>query len=248
MEDKIENIENPDEMSLAGSVGGTIAKPIVSFMLPKGWNWLMNKIYGKKVLIVGPGRTGKTSFRNFLLNGVLLNEGQTPKTSNHSSKNGKILKSKNGSFEISLKTLTDSPGQIGPIIHARSISDFKPHFLFVFLSCDRMDECAIWFEDFCENLYPVFRDDPYLAKNINSIFIILNKVDKVKGKTKAEIKKNLRTFMDKIKDIAIKELNHVYYKIGDQVKLPVVLPAMCVKNNEANGHLEEIINTMANNI
>lgn len=233
-------------MSISSSVGSSALKPIVSFILPKGLNWIINKIYGKKVLIVGPGRTGKTSFRNFLINGILLNVGSTSKTGEYFTKNGKIIKSQTGSFEINIKSLTDSPGQIGPLIHARSILDYRPHFLFVMLSLDKTDECKTWFEDFCECLYPIFRDDPFIAKKLNSIFILINKYDLVLENNQEQNIENYIIFKDQIINIANSNLNQVYYKIGNETKIPIVLPAICIKHQSSSPCLEEIINNLAN--
>ena len=239
------NIEN---MTPIDGAGGAAAGKLVSFLLPKGWNWLMNEIYGKKILIVGPGRSGKTSFKNYLSKGILLNETETSKTQLHAKTKGSIISVNKGMVEIKIKLLTDSPGQIGPLIHADSVLNFKPHYLFVFLNCEEKTESIKWFQDFAECLYAKFRDYPDLADRLKSIFIILNKKDKLEGANKQEIDNAYNAFHDEIKSIALNEWKHGYYKAGDGNKVPTLLPAICVRNNDALGLLEEIINTMASKI
>jgi GTPase SAR1 family protein len=239
----MEQIE--DDMS---TVAGTIAKPVVTFFLPKGWDWLMNKIFGKKLLIVGPGRTGKTSFKNYLIKGILLKENDTPKTGLHSSSKGRVVSINNGSTELSIKSLTDSPGQIGSIVQAQSVIDYKPHFLFIFLNCEEIEQSLSWFEDFCECLLPKFRDDPSLSEQVNAIIIVMNKYDKIAGESIKDKKDILDSFKIKIKKIAMEELKQVYFRAGEEAKTPIILPAICVKNNGASDLLEDIINTMASKI
>ena len=133
----MDNQNEIENMAPMEAVSGSILKTSVSFFLPKGWKWLMNKIYGKKLLVVGLGRSGKTSFKNYLLKGLLLNENDTPKTSDHVVSEGSIININNGSFEVQLKSLIDSPGQMGPLVQAEAVSTFNPHFLFVFLNCEK---------------------------------------------------------------------------------------------------------------
>ena len=230
------------------SIEGAVGKTVVSFLLPKGWNWLVNQLTGKKVLIVGPGRSGKTSFKNYLLKGILLNQGDTPKTALHNKVNGSILSINDGAFEIKIKSLTDSPGQIGPLIHADSVQNFRPHFLFVFLNCGEIQESLKWFQDFSECLYTKFRDFPNISLHIKSIIIVLNKYDQINGENEKEKSKNFKRFKSEIKKIALDELNDIYYKAGVERKTPSILPAISVRNSNSKLLLEEIINTMASKV
>ena len=245
--ENINELSNKNMTPIDGAGGAALGKA-VSFLLPKGWDWLMNQLYGKKILIVGPGRSGKTSFKNYLSKGILLNETATSKTKLHSKFKGSIIKVNSGTFEIKLKSLTDSPGQIGPLIHAESVQEYRPHFLFVFLNCEETDESIKWFQDFAESLYSIFRDYPDLVNRIKSIFIVLNKKDKLTGRDEKEINLKYKTFHDKIKSIALDEWKFVYYKASGSIKVPNILPAICVRNTNASKLLEEIINTMASKI
>jgi hypothetical protein len=78
---------------------------------------------GNEVLVVGPARTGKTSFVDYLRYGVLEPERETEKTiGTQKSASFRMKIGRDSSLELKVKRAVDVAGQIGPIEHASVVS------------------------------------------------------------------------------------------------------------------------------
>lgn len=228
---------------------GLIAGPVLKVLVPRGIDYLWNKIIGKKIIICGLGRSGKTSFQKYLMRGILLKERPTEKTIDHERiKDAKIQLSPKSTFSLRLKTSIDSPGQLGTIEQASSVSRFTPHYLFVFLDCSRTNDSKNWFADFCENLDSEFKYYPHLASNIKSIFIVLNKYDKLTGDATQSVEDRYKEFNSEIQSIAEDYLKYSYFRALSKTRIPFVFQAICVKTDHGTEFVDELINNLASKI
>lgn len=243
-----ENSQIEDESHNMGS-GSLIAGPVLKVLVPRGIDYLWNKIVGKRILICGLGRSGKSSFQKYLMRGIIVKERETEKTRDHEKiSDTKIHLGSSSSFTLRLKTSVDSPGQLGTIEQASSVARYNPHYLFVFLDCSRIEESKNWFTDFCENLDSQFKYYPYLASNVRSIFIVLNKYDKLTGDATESVDEKYQKFRKKIKDIAEDYLKYSFFRSLRKVRIPYIFQTICVKTEHGTEFVDELINNLASNI
>ena len=229
-------------------VSSLVASPAIKILIPKGFDFIWHKIVGKKILICGLGRSGKTSFQKYLSRGILLKERDTEKTYEHEKiPDAKIVINSKSNFILRLTSSFDSPGQLGTIVQAASISDYRPDYLFIFLDCSRKQESLVWLADFCENLDACFKKDPYLSKDLKNIYIVLNKYDKLKNKKKLSAVQQYKTFESKVKSILEINLKHSFYHSLMKIRIPQVFPSICVKTKYGVGQIDELINSFASN-
>lgn len=229
--------ENYDEMSKI------IGQQVVKHIAPTALNFLWAKLRGRTIMVTGLSRSGKTSFSNYLMKGILLSEHETEKTIHQNIYGFKILETGEGGYKLNIKGLIDNPGHLGIENQAETIRKYSPDFLFIFLDCERIDESEKWFEEFCETIDQKFRENIGVAKRIRAIYCILNKYDKVNSNDE-----KYTAFKNKVKDIYEKVLKQSFLKISNENKIPEIFPCIAVKNARDSDYMKEIINNLASKI
>ena len=197
-------------------VGFELLKRVV----PSGLAWVTTWIRGKKIMIVGQPRSGKTSFLRYLRFGIYADPSEhTPRTRRITKTASFTLgMGKNEALKFEVRNVIDTVGQVAGEEHARNVAKYNPHELIVVL--DLTSEwrgtneysAGFYLEEFCDYLAERIDRSKSLKSNLKSITVIINKKDKDKAKRsnrwkvmiRIMVKDKLRhSFGAKAKDIPI---------------------------------------------
>lgn len=143
---------------------------------------------GRKVLVAGPSRAGKTTFRNYLREGHLEPERSRPRTSETDPSKSFAVKSVEGTpLQLEVRSIVDVPGQ-HLLEQMEAFETHRPDAIVLMLDGSMpIDEISFkpenfslrqWVETYCEHLSDILQRDQKLASNLTNIFVILNKKDK----------------------------------------------------------------------
>jgi hypothetical protein len=122
-------------MSTGGQAGPILLKAAMSVaersagsLITRAIHWLR----GKRVLIVGQARGGKTSFRDYLRYGILEDEKATDKTYDTTNTGAfRIALGRDKELQLVFRSLKELPGQVGPAAHANQAFEQRPHAIIV---------------------------------------------------------------------------------------------------------------------
>ncbi len=148
---------------------------------PKGLARLRTYAKGKEILVVGPSSAGKSKFAQYLRLGTLDPEGTRLMTF-HLTKSPMFVVhvGPDGSLALNVRRAVDTPGQIGPIQHAKLVGERKPHAIIVLLDSTRsVATTAKWLSLFSNRLDTVLRRGHYTKRKLREIIVLLNKRDKI---------------------------------------------------------------------
>lgn len=171
--------------------GGEILKPaaiMVDFGVealrraaPGGLAWIKTYARGINLLIVGPSGSGKSSFFDYLVYGLLRRQSDHITTSTENrSPTFSIPLGRNESLRLRVRKALDQPGQLAPITQATLIKEKRPHAVIVILdSTATIADLKNWIAEFCEHADRVFRESSALRRKIRSFIVCLNKRDKL---------------------------------------------------------------------
>jgi hypothetical protein len=114
---------------------------------------------GKTILIVGQQRAGKTTFVDYLRYGVFGDEKDTEKTLEvERSPRFTVTLGRDKALELSVRTVVDVPGQVGPIEHANLAFQERPHAIILFTDLTapftgpEEKASSAWLTAFCKRL------------------------------------------------------------------------------------------------
>jgi signal recognition particle receptor subunit beta len=156
-------------------------------------------IRGKEILILGPGRAGKTKFAQYLRLAALDPEGKREMTYAVTKSPAFVLDlGREEGLVLRVRRAVDTPGQVGPLQHALLVARRRPHAVIVMLDCsgDPMSTLR-WFYLFCNALDAVLRKVPYLARRLQEMVVLLNKRDKIDDREFAKLRQAVRKVLER---------------------------------------------------
>lgn len=217
---------------------GVLLNLSISFLkrtLPTGLGWLVKKVAGKRLLIVGKERAGKTSFTNYLVHGVLCNEGEQAKTQDiKASPTFSVDIGGNGLLSLTCSNATEIPGQYGAEIQAKMTFEREPDILLVFLDLSTPDLSLQWLRNFCQCFEDQWRSNT--NNKLASLIIVMNKYDKANPNILTQVREEAAQIVR----------NNLSYGRG---RIPVdniqLMPCISVNNSEQSKYLDDIIKRIA---
>lgn len=179
-----EGHEDTMPAELAGA--GTGAKILVDVARP-GLSRLRMYFRGKKVVIVGPPRSGKSTFADYMHYGVFDPEQNSDVTLRpRPARNFKFKLGREGALFTSIKRATDMPGQPDPQWVAEEALRERPHALIVVLDAtapidDEGDprSTAAWLRKFTRAAEQTARGMSGRRNRLRTVVVALNKADQV---------------------------------------------------------------------
>jgi GTPase SAR1 family protein len=219
------------------AIGVKVGIDVLNRISPKGLSWLTTCISGKKILFLGPGGAGKTSFVEYMEFGALEPESDHNKT--HSVRNTptfEISMGRERALKLRVKKVTDTSGQVGAVAHAELVGQLKPHAVMIMLDLSGSTSTSeMWIKEFCEHLDSLSRSKKFLS-NIKTFIVVLNKRDKLneaiynkhKASTKASVTTNFEILIgaQRAKDLR-------------------VMPCITIENNDGAKYIDAIIRQLA---
>jgi hypothetical protein len=160
-----------------------LVKPL-TFFGSKVFVWAKTKLVGRRLLIAGPGRTGKTTFKQFLHTGELYPEKPTPHTEeDEASPPIQIGYGADRRLTLNVKRTMDTAGLTEAHVVVSSVLNHRPHGLIIIVDCSRSDSKQ-WVEAFFKRLGERISDSTLRAwrarRALKYVALLLNKADKVK--------------------------------------------------------------------
>lgn len=161
---------------------------LVKRVTPKGIAWISTWIKGKKLLVVGQPRAGKTSFVNYLQYGLFTDPNQKSRRTRHIRKTAafSVDMGRDKALHLEVRRAIDTVGQALASGHADNFSKYKPDTLIVVLNLssdwkgDDEYSAGFYLEEFFSSLASRLHNSKGLRKSTKSIFVVLNKKDLVK--------------------------------------------------------------------
>jgi GTPase SAR1 family protein len=180
-------MQGGDVADPAGAIVGKVGVGLLRAVAPSAVAWLKTQVVGKTVLFVGPSRSGKTSFINYLRSGAYTDPSDAmPRTQAVKNTGSLQLKSPNGMVSIDLKKVVDTKGQDFPHDHAELVSKYRPHALCILTDASsdwsatgsNSDKSGrVWLEEFLEGLCEIKQKDSHIFRRLKSFVILVNKSD-----------------------------------------------------------------------
>ncbi|MCA0133870.1 GTPase domain-containing protein [Winogradskyella alexanderae] len=205
----------PEPVSTIGATISVADKAIdvVKTYAPKYIDWARTKLFGKRIILIGPGEAGKSSFIDYLLFGELTDEGDTSR--NIAVKKTGLLNlnyGRNEQYTLRLKYAIDTVGQTGATNHALLAYEQNPHAMIIVFdsteygSSDKNKDALIWSKEFTEQFERQWINNSSNKKNkLKGIIVVLNKLDKL-------------TEDDKSYDDMLEELKPVFKTLVNSTK------------------------------
>ncbi len=233
----------PEPTSTGAAVTAAVVKvgiATVQQTAPRFWTYLKAQLKGKRILIVGQPRAGKTTLVDYLQYQTFEDEKETDKT--HDPKRTGYFELQIGHqqrLKLIIKNVVDLPGQTGPVDHANLAFKHSPDGILILmdLTSPKTGEraCGKWLTDFCERLEEKWRASGKSNRRLKSMIIVLNKRDKSDDKRVDKQKKALRKIVDE----------HFRQGRGAMLATVKVMPCILVTNPDGTKFVDSIISTIA---
>ena len=165
----------------------------------KGFSRLTTYLRGKEILILGPGRAGKTKFAQYLRWAALDSEGKREMTYAVTKSPAFVVDlGREEGPELKVRRTVDTPGQVGPLQHALLVARRRPHAVLVMLDCSSDSMSTLrWFFLFCNALDNVLRKASLVARRLQEIVVILNKRDKIDDQEFDKLRQAVRKVLER---------------------------------------------------
>jgi hypothetical protein len=236
--------------------GASIGLEVAERLLPKGIEWARAWWSGKRVLILGPARSGKTSFFKYLESDLLLPQADSKITSEvKEGKNITLVLGQKRRIKIRIWKPRDVPGQSAPDKQVLYVERYKPQCIVVilnatmfFLERGREAETSLeWLRMFCHelNLKLVQRDR--LAARLQSLSVVMNKWDKIQFASDAEDKQLRGEFEQKVREILDEQLDNSFYRKGGPSVIDVI-PCALVRSPYEGSLADEAVSRVASSL
>ncbi len=216
-----------------GAIVGKAAVAVLRAASPSAIAWLKMQALGRTVAFLGPSRSGKTSFINYLRTGAYADPTDAiPRTLSPRNTGALQLKSSNGMISIDLKKVIDSRGQDLPEEHAQLVAKHKPHGICIIVDInsdwsnanpDLNTNGRLWIEEFLSALCEQKDENPNIFRKLKSFNILLNKSDLLKSES---------IYENKSKQIKIISSNIIKSKSTRVAKLINVKPLSLIENHK----------------
>lgn len=225
--------------------GATLLKVGVTMIqraAPSGIALLKSWFKGKEILIVGQKRAGKTTFIDYLQYGLFEDEKDTELTKLITpSARFNVKLGRDAALELTVKSVIDVPGQIGPVEHAQQAFQRRPHAVVIFTDLTQPLRgkselaSAIWVQSFCRRLEELWRASKKRNNRVRSIILVMNKWDKVDEKKVASCKQAFRKIVNA-------ELRGAR---GQMLSDIAIVPCTLVNNPEGSKAVDSLIAHLA---
>ncbi|HEY2233880.1 MAG TPA: GTPase domain-containing protein [Candidatus Angelobacter sp.] len=185
---------------------------------------------GKRFLVLGPPRCGKTNFLNFLETLVLEPERYTDQTVRVIQREDQTL---NFGEYVTLRARRplDVPGQ-NPTFQIEYIKDFVPNCIVVVLDATRFwgtSASLEWIEEFCRHLDILLRSNKKVVRKLKLLVVVLNKWDKIPSASPKDDQDNREIFDNEIRAVLDRSFNNEFCTKGKMDNVRVV-PCALVKS------------------
>ena len=168
------------------AIGNEIAKQLVPVAVT-GAKKLWTRLRGRTILVVGPSGVGKTTFRNYLQDGMLRMFQLDPVHTLERDEGTftELIRGRGGALVASLRRSVDEPGDYPPRDHAAEVKRFKPNCLVLvldssnILSANPTPSSLVWLNEFAKELDSVLFRNPRLGGKIRLMLVVMNKWDKL---------------------------------------------------------------------
>lgn len=178
----------------AKAAGGVLVKVVIGRAAPVGFAWAKTWLKGRKVVIVGPGGAGKSTFLNYFAHDVFQHEQEYVPTDDPKDRSRFELKvGQTQTLSVAIKTIVDIPGQLDA---SEFVYGQRPHALIIVLdvgSVEAQAASADWLLDFFRRLNDRWGNDSKRRNRLRSAIVVMNKVDKLVDPNKIEVEAKLRT-------------------------------------------------------
>jgi hypothetical protein len=245
------HLEN--ESMLTGAEGKILeegAKVIIERVVPTLTEHAKMLWAGRKFLILGPPRCGKTSFLNFLEYLILEPEKTTGPTVGVTRGRDTVLRlGPNRSLTLRVRKPRDVAGQ-RPINEIQYIEDYAPHCIVVVLDASKFwgvaasESSLEWLEEFCRHLDVLLLRSRKVAKKLKAMTVVLNKWDKIPAKDPDDDKVNRQLFETYVREILNKTLHNSFYT-KDGANVIDIIPCVLVKSRLGNVPASSLVQSIA---
>jgi GTPase SAR1 family protein len=240
--------ENPDEgvhpssahgSSMAAEIGGKLAEETLKGLVP----WVKKKYrtwrHGKTVLILGPARVGKTNLFYYLLYKILNPVEETEITTDITSHRTepKTLKIGEG-LSVIIKKPLDASGHVSAFRQVQDVEKYKPHCIVIVVDAtafykggSERENSLAWLREFCQHIDVSLSTNRKIARQLKSMFVVVNKWDRIAAQDKYDGEDNKETwelYELEVREILEGRLNNPFYKKGGN-KIIRVLPCTLVE-------------------
>ena len=197
--------QGDSDMTEPGVIAVKLGVELVKRVTPKGMAWVTTWIKGKKLLIVGQPRAGKTSLVNYFQFGLFTDPAhKTPRTRDIKKTAAfSVDMGRDKALHLEVRSMIDTVGQALASDHAKNVSKYKPDAIVLVLDLssnwqgDNEYSAGFYLKEFLLSLSARLNNNKGLRKSIKSIFIVLNKKDLVKPKKIAKWKKFTNKLLQK---------------------------------------------------
>jgi len=235
--------------------GAAAAKGIFPWIFGKVQMWAT----GKTVIVVGPSRSGKTSFLDYLELGILRVEQQTRRTMGLEPRYNFVIEvGKDQRLKIRVRKPFDSSGDVAPFKQVEYIERQRPHGIVVILDAVRFkilevepehpeelnESCTAWLTELCIHLNKLLNTNEKVAQTLKAMIVVINKWDKLPKVDDNAEKKRKEEFEETVRSILDKHLNNKFYS-KDGTGVVNVLPCALVNNQLDDALVKEVISTLA---
>jgi GTPase SAR1 family protein len=195
------------------------AEVLVQQVMPKITDYGKMLWSGRQFLILGPARSGKTSFFTYLEDQLLEPEKTTSVTVGVHKGDNKILRiGPDKSLILRVRKPRDVAGQ-APIHQIEHIKDYTPNCIVIVLDATKFfgvpaaDSALEWLRQFCGYLDVLLNSNKKIAKKLRSMIVVMNKWDKIAAETKnADEEKEYRELYQLyVREILDNNLHNSFY-------------------------------------
>jgi len=227
----------------AGAIVAEIGIAIVERAAPSGIKLIRSWIRGKKIVVVGQDRAGKTTFIDYLHYGIFGAERDVPKTTRvEGTARFDVKVGRNAALELRVKTVVEVPGPVNAVAHANIVLQQRPHAIIIFTDLTTPAEgesnraSGAWLEEFCKRLEELWRAKGRRGNRTRAIIVVMNKRDKVED---PQVLDDRRTRFRKILEA---ELHGARGRMIDEV---AIMPCTLVSNPNGTREVDRVIEHLA---
>jgi hypothetical protein len=246
-----------EETSTLSGVEGKLAeegaKLFITHVVPKLTDYGKMLWSGRRFLILGPARSGKTSFLHFLEYLILEPEKPTAPTVRVVKRGDRILRlGPDHSLTLRVRKPRDVPGQ-APIFEIQYIKDYAPHCIVIVLDATKFfgvpatDSALDWLRQFCTHLSVLLTSNKKVAKKLKSMTVVMNKWDKIAAaaKDRNDDREYRQIYESYVRDALDDSLKSEFYTKGGATYIDVVPCALVSHTPFGDGLARQLVQSIA---